>query len=146
MRSVLNESQITPFGHWIRQYLRSSGDGLSVTNLDYVFEDFRARKLLLLEEKQSGGHLQHAQKLTFAVIDQCARGMAERLGYDYWGFFVLTFPSGTTMPGPGMRLNGHLITAEQLQAHLNFQQRFCAPLTFDRGDEHVSRGSQTAVS
>ena len=86
---------------------------------------------MFLEEKQSGGVLHSAQRLTFAVLDRCATLMAPRWEYDYWGFYVLTLPAGTTMPGPGMMLNGKLITAEQLQAHLNFRQKFCDPLVLD---------------
>lgn len=128
MRSVLQEAQFTPFGLWIRQYLRSSSDGLSVTNLDYIVEDFRRKKLMLLEEKQSNGMLHNAQRLTFAVLDRCLSVMAPRWEYEYWGFYVLKFPSGANMPGPGMTINGKLITTEQLQSHLNFQQQFCEPL------------------
>lgn len=139
MRSVMQEAQFTPFGLWIRQYLRDSRDGLSVTNLDYILEDFKRKKLMLLEEKQSGGVIHNAQRLTFAVIDRCAFVMAPRWQYEYWGFYILTFPSGASMPGPGMMLNNKVITTEQLQEHLNFQKRFCDPLVLN--PENVKRAA-----
>lgn len=130
MRSVLQESQFTPFGLWIRQYLRDSRDGLSVTNLDYVFEDFNNKKIMLVEEKQSCGKMHKAQLLTFNVIDYALYMRAEKFGYDYWGFYLLQFPKDCTMPGPGMRLNDLVVSTEQLVAHLNFEKRFCEPINF----------------
>jgi len=127
MRSVLNEDQFTPFGLWIRQYLRKSENGLSVTNLDYILEDFRNKKIMLLEEKQSKGSLGYAQRLTFKVVDQCLCKIANDLNYEYWGFYVLQFPLNANMPGPGMILNEKIITSEQLVNHLNFIQKFCEP-------------------
>ncbi len=36
----------------------------------YVFEDFKNKRLMLLEEKTRGGVLQPAQRLTFRVVDE----------------------------------------------------------------------------
>jgi hypothetical protein len=125
MRSVLNSEQFTPFGLWIRQYLRKSGNGLSVTNLDYVFEDFHNKKIMLVEEKQSGGDLHKAQRFTFRAVDQCLRQAAPQSGYEYWGFYIVQLPSGCDMVGPGVRLNGMEVTVEQLVKHLNFETKIC---------------------
>lgn len=124
-RSVGDKDQFTPFGLWIREYLKDSREGLCVTNLDYVFEDFKRKKIMLLEEKQSGGRIGNGQMLTFDVLDYCLSVVAPRKGYEYWGFFILQFPRGATMPGPGMTLNGYKVTCEELQKHLNFESRFC---------------------
>jgi hypothetical protein len=132
VRNVGAESQFTPFGMWVRQYCKDSGrhtdGGLSVTNLDFVVEDYLKRRLMLIEEKQNGGGLGTAQAKTFQVLDS-ALGMACReLGYEYWGFFVLKMPG--TMPGPGMTLNGAPVTGEQLRDHINFEKRHCPPVMF----------------
>jgi hypothetical protein len=95
-----------------------------------VLEDFKARHLMLLEEKQNGGVVHHAQRLIFALLDRTLRLAAPEVGYDYWGCYVLRFAAGATMPDTGMTLNARLVTAEQLQAHLNFEQRLCAPWDF----------------
>lgn len=137
MRHVGDESQFTPLGMWVRQYLRDSSDGLSVTNLDFIIEDFKHKKIQLLEEKQQGGNLHRGQLLTFNVLDQCLEKVAPRVGYEYCGFFVLQFPKGATMPGPGMKMNGQTITNEQLRDHLNFTTMFCEPFQLpwrSRGD------------
>jgi hypothetical protein len=133
MRHAGNKDHFTPFGIWIQEYLKSSSAGLAVTTLDYVLEDFKARRLMLLEEKQNGGIVHQAQRLTFALLDRTLRLAAPEVGYDYWGCYVLRFAVGAAMPGPGMTLKDRLVTAEQLQAHLNFEQRFCAPWDFRVG-------------
>jgi hypothetical protein len=126
MRKVNSPDQITPIGFWIREYVTETG--MSVTNLDYVLEDFKRKKLMLLEEKQSGGVIHNAQRMTFMVLDSFLRsGICQVLGYEYWGFYVLQLPPGKTMPGPGMKLNNKVITGEQLAAHLSFEKAFCAP-------------------
>jgi len=132
MRDVIQADQFTPFGIWIRQYLRDSKTGLTVTNLDYIFEDYKAKKIMLVEEKQNGGRLHTGQMLTFKVLDYALTKMAEAgdHDYDYWGFYTLKFPKGCSMPGPGMTLNDNLITGEQLTDHLNFKNKFCEPLKF----------------
>lgn len=128
MRSVNIQDQFTPFGLWVREYCRDSKDGLCLSNLDYVFEDWKTKKLLLLEEKQSGGKLADGQARTFHVLDAMFRHTASDFGYEYWGFFVLQFAKGKTHPGPGMTLNGKEITCEQLVEHLNFKTKFCESL------------------
>lgn len=128
MRRANDHSQFTPFGLWIQEYIRCSNDGMSVTNLDYVLEDFRQRKVLLLEEKQNNSDLKQAQSMTFKELDRFIAWAAEQHGYDYWGFYELKIPG--TFIGPGIQLNGVKITVEQLQKHLNFERRVVDPYQF----------------
>jgi hypothetical protein len=107
---------------WLRQYCRSSGNGLSITNLDYVVEDFKAKKIMLIEEKQNGGVLHRAQRLTFSILDRILAAHSDDFGYQYAGFFVVQFRRGCDMPGPGMTINGTEVTVEELVSHLNFQR------------------------
>jgi hypothetical protein len=117
MRVAKNREQFTPFSLWLQEYCRND---LSITNLDFVIEDYKAKKIMLLEEKQYGGKLHHAQCLTFDVVDCACTRAAKSRGYDYWGFFLLQMPENASMPGPGILLNGIPITVEQLQSHINF--------------------------
>lgn len=132
MRQVGDANQFTPFGLWLREYGPPSygANGhtvLSVTNLDYVLEEYRAKKIMMIEEKQSAGRVHKAQRETFRVIHESLIIAAPRLRppYDYWGLYVLQMPKGCTMPGPGMRLNGKPITAEELRDHIWFRKKFC---------------------
>ena len=137
MRHAIDQGAFTPLGIWVRQYLKTSEEGLSITNLDFIIEDFKNKKLQLLEEKQSGGRLHNAQALTFAEIDKALMKSCPQTGYDYWGFFVLQLKPNTTMPGPGMTLNGVSITCEQLKEHLNFEKQFCEPYQFKHRREQA---------
>ncbi len=127
MRAVINSDQFTPFGLWIRQYVRPD---ISVTNLDYVFEDYRGKQIMLVEEKQHQGTLHKGQRLTFKLLDEILREKCQEFDYGYWGFFLLVFKARTTMPGPGMTLNGVEITVEDLLLHLNFITPICPPMKF----------------
>lgn len=122
MRRANNKEQFTPFGIWLQEYCRND---ISITNLDFVVEDFKAKKIMLLEEKQCGGRLHHAQTLTFDVLDYACEVGARHRGYEYWGFFVLRLLQGASMPGPGMTLNNIPISSEELKNHIDFKQKFC---------------------
>ena len=115
----------TSVSRFIRQYAKASEGGLCVTNLDFVIEDFKQRKLMLLEEKTRNGTLGFGQRKTFQLLDGFLKSSASSVGYDYWGFYLLTLPAGCDMPGPGMLLNGEPVTVEQFTQHISFQRRFC---------------------
>lgn len=132
LRSVLNRDQFTPLGLWIRQHVKHN---ITVSNLDYCFLQIgdSSGKVLLLEEKSNGAAVHEGQKNIFMMLSGLLEAKhRERVwfgswGYrelDFWGFYVLSFPRGIDMPGPGMKLNGVSVTAEQLQSHLSFEERF----------------------
>jgi hypothetical protein len=127
MRRASDKNAFTPFGLWLQEYVN---DKFSISNLDFVIEDYTNKRIQLIEEKQNRGRLHNAQLLTFAVLDRMLLCQCAEHGYDYWGFFLLQFPHGATMPGPGMTLNGISITCEQLQDHLNFEKQCCEPYPF----------------
>jgi hypothetical protein len=127
MRTAKNREQFTPFSLWLQEYGRCD---LSITNLDFVIEDYKAKKLMLLEEKQYEGRLHHAQCLTFDILDYTCTHAAERRGYDYWGFYLLQMPANASMVGPGILLNGREITVEALRDHINFKAKAAPPYIF----------------
>ena len=122
-RSVFNRDQFTIFGLWLRQFCKDSHAGLCITNLDYVVEDYK-RRIMLLEEKQNDGSLAYGQMKTFQILHHALK-YAQQWNYEYWGVYILQFPTGCDMPGPGMTINGKPITVEQLRDHCNFDSKFC---------------------
>ena len=138
MRTANNKNLFTPFGLWLQEYVRQD---ISITNLDFVLEDYKNKKIMLLEEKQCAGKIGHAQLLTFRVLDYALFCRAAKFGYDYWGFFILRFPESATMPGPGMTLNGNVITSEQLSEHLSFHNKFCDGYFMDWGEKLKKKGA-----
>lgn len=127
MRKPQRKEDFTPFGLWIPENCKSSRDGLSVSNLDYVFEDFKKKRLMLVEEKRYNGALYHAQRLTFKVLDKMLRQVARSHGYDYWGFYLVVLAK--ELPEDGVRLNGNPVSVDQLIKHLNFEVKACDPMT-----------------
>jgi len=128
MRKVNGPSCFTPFGLWMREFLRDSnnceGGGLTATNIDYVLHDYQNKKIMILEEKTKGGIIHYAQSETFKILDKILYKYAKKFNLDYWGFYVLQFPPGKELPCAGMRLNWNEITTEQLIKHMNFEEKF----------------------
>lgn len=125
-REAHDTTEMTPFSLWIRKYCRDSQKGLSLTNLDYEFEDFRdkrRRKTMLMEEKRHLSKLGHAQSLHFQRLDLASRAYAIATKNDYWGFFLVQFSK--THPGDSDQifLNGRLVTKTELRDHINFDCR-----------------------
>lgn len=136
MRRANNESQFTPLGLWIQEYLPKT---FSVTNLDYVIEAYKQEQFMLVEEKQNGSQLHTAQRMTFAVLDEHLYKRCQNTDYDYWGFYEVRLPENATFVGPGVKLNGSEVTVEQLQRHLSFQDKVVPPYQFEwrRNDSHA---------
>jgi len=125
-RQAKDKERFSPFSRWVRKYCRDSSGGLCVTNLDFVFEDFHRRRLMLVEEKQHRGKLHAGQRRTFKELDAMVRDRAALRGYEYWGFYLLVLPG--VRPEAGMTLNGVPATSQQLVDHLNFDVCHCRPL------------------
>jgi hypothetical protein len=127
MRQANDESFFTPFGLWVKEYLP---EGFSVTDMDFVIEDYEQERLMIVEEKQNGaGFNSKGQKKTFALLDERLYNWAQRSSYDYWGFYLLSIPE--TFIGPGCELNGQKVTVEELQSHLSFEEQIVQPFKFD---------------
>ena len=126
MRHALDPGQFTPVGIFLQEYCRTTC--LSVSNIDYYIEDFTDRtqlKIQLLEEKQNGALMGDSQRLCYRNLHRHLMVACPVLHTEYWGVFVLQLARGTTIPGPGMLLNGQPITLEQFVKHINFETKFC---------------------
>jgi len=117
------ENKFTPFSKWIRTHCKDPKYGLVVTNLDYVFNDYKQKKVMLIEEKQYGGCLHYGQKEVIRLLNSVLEKTSSALGYEYWGFYLLQFNGDG--PETGMKLNGVAISEDDLIAHLNFERKFC---------------------
>lgn len=129
-RQMNDESRSTPLGLWFRRECKSSKDGLCISNLDYILQDYKHQKLQLMEEKQYTGKLEYGQKQLFAHLDRTIKAAVRKpianQMWEYWGFYVISMPSGE--PGDDTTLNGKLITENQLRMHCNFEKKFCSPM------------------
>lgn len=112
------------FSGWIRQNCNDAGTGFTVFNLDFVFWDFRRRRLILIEEKTHGTHetqcAPYVRRFMREVMEPALRDYCATLtpAITFIGFHTLVFEN--TSPDDGrMWLNGREINAEFLGLFLN---------------------------
>jgi hypothetical protein len=125
-RAANDIARFTPFSRWVRKYCKDSKKGLSLTNLDFIMVEYKQKKVFMLEEKQYMSDLKTGQRIIFQLVDGVFREHFQRIGYDYWGFFLIQLPK--ERPEEGMKLNYKEITSEQLKQHIDFEKKFCESL------------------
>jgi len=111
---------------------REAAQWMSATiNSNVFIESEEAKKIMVLRlaDAEASGTLNKAQRRKFKAFHMYAEGKAKKLGYGYWGFFILKLPHGGTMSGPGMTLNDKPITEEELRDHIAFKTKFCEALS-----------------
>jgi hypothetical protein len=88
------------FSGWIRENLPDTQTGYGVTNIDWVFWNYKTRVLLLAEEKTHGGHLRNfLARLMSEVIDPALKAFCPTVGIVYLGFHVVRFENETPADG-----------------------------------------------
>jgi hypothetical protein len=111
-----NDSHSTEFGLWLRdQKVIDSSLGYVTTNIDYLWQNYKTGKWMLIEEKRYCRATTFSQQQMFNIIDKICKG--DPL---YCGFHVLIFEN--TSPEDGhIFLDGKQITTEQLLSFLMFR-------------------------
>lgn len=72
---------------FIRERCRDSSTGLVVCDVDYIFRDYRRKKVMIVEEKTNSDFIPNGEKETLRLI---ADGLRHNtLGFDYHGSFVV---------------------------------------------------------
>jgi hypothetical protein len=132
-RAAIHKDEFTPFGLWLKEYVEPC---MTITNIDYFLLKITKDTALamLVEEKTNAGRLTDSQRMALRFLHQQLT-INDKTIYDfekwgkkeinYWGFYILRFKLGATMPGPGMTLNNNLISMAELAAHLSFENKFC---------------------
>jgi hypothetical protein len=98
--------------------------------MDYVIDQYKMRKLMIVEEKRFEAELANAQKQIIALMDHAFRQYLPTIGYEYWGFYLLQLDA--EIPEQGSRLNGQILTVQDLIRHLNFERKFCEPMALPK--------------
>ena len=108
-----NDAHSTEFGLWLRvQPAIDSKLGFVATNIDYVWENYKTRKWMIIEEKRHGATVTWSQGKQFKRLDDACQGAP-----GYCGFHVLRFEK--TSPDDGkIWLNDIEITKDALLAFL----------------------------
>lgn len=131
-RPANDPTQFSALSLWIRPNCQPSKHGLCVTNLDFVVEHFKRKKLMLVEEKRYGGSLAEGQEKTFALLDQIIKQGVSKTGYQYWGFYLIQFSGEGPEDSEEIRINGKLADQMDLRQHMDFAKRFCEPMKLEQ--------------
>jgi hypothetical protein len=110
-----NDNHGTEFGTWIRNRERvSSKLGYIATDLDYVWENYKTKQIMLIEEKRYMSKLTFAQTQTFRKLDDIMK-----LSPHYCGFHLLQFEHKDPTDGR-IFWNGDCINSDDLLDKLQF--------------------------
>ncbi len=110
------------FSHWIRNTLRGSTDGLAVTDLDGVLDDFKRKRLMLIEVKTHNGSCTWSQWQTHSILDKSLNLTASAIGYNYWGYHVVRLSGVSPECSTGICVDGTQVSISELIAFLNMDR------------------------
>ena len=112
-----NDSHSTEFGLWLRKQPKiGSGVGFNASNLDYIWENYKTGKWMLIEEKRYKKYCTWAQSNLFKKLND---SITDPL---YCGFHVIRFEN--TSPEDGkIWWDNKEITTEELLDILRFSAR-----------------------
>jgi len=78
------------FSQWIRNNLPDSSCGYMVSDLDFILQNYKTKKVILLEVKTRCSNLKIWQKQLFGNLDKwIANGISE--DWQYLGFHLIQF-------------------------------------------------------
>lgn len=127
-RPAYYKGKMTDFSLWIRNNCNDSKNGLSLTNIDYIFTDYKKKRLKIVEEKTYGTtELTYAQSQIFKYVDFALKNTAnldEIGGWEYEGMFIITFSNTDPDNSGEIKVNNVTTTKEKLLKFLNFEIYF----------------------
>ena len=88
-QEITNTRDLT-FSNWIRERLPDSNTGFLVSDLDFIFENYKTKKVMFLEVKTRGADLRYWQTKLFNNLDRWIRNGIDD-GWIYLGFHTVQF-------------------------------------------------------
>lgn len=119
MTKQSTNDETTEFSRWLRKHEKlDSGDGFITTDLDYIWENYKSGKWMILEEKRFLKKCVFPQTKQWEELDKKIReGDDEK----YYGFHLITFE--ITHPDDGnIFLDYKKITKKDLIEFLRFEK------------------------
>jgi len=117
--------QQLPSRDWIRKNMPSGDAGFVAEDLDLIlrvygnsFHTDNTGKFMLVEQKFGNSWIQHAQRMTFGLLDRLLR-QADPEGARYAGFFILQF-SDDDWDKAEFKINRQPVTREELLSFFAF--------------------------
>jgi hypothetical protein len=94
------------FSHWIREKLPSSDTGLMVSDLDFILQNYKTKKIMLVEVKKFGANPKEWQKSLFTFLHNIFLVGVPLLScstkyrnWSYLGFHLITFKGSKLSEG-----------------------------------------------
>src|SRR5574341_779912 len=92
VRKEITGQRSLDFSRWIRKNLPDSATGFMVSNQDWVFWNFKTRRLIFAEEKTRQGELAPwFRRLIRDVFHPALREFCPKHGIDYRGYHLIQF-------------------------------------------------------
>lgn len=113
-----NDTHSTEFGIWLRDQKEiDSSAGYVASNIDYIWENYKTKDWMLIEEKRFMTNCPYSQKMQFKKIAEKLKMLNDKT---YHGFHLLQFEN--TNPDDGkIFLDGKEITKDLLLKFLRFE-------------------------
>jgi hypothetical protein len=106
------------FSQWIRNNLPDSYTGFTAYDIDFVLQNFKERKVLILEVKSRGSVMRTGQKILYENLDKWIKNGIKD-GWEYFGFFFVQFENTSFKDGKCF-LNYEQVTEQELINALSF--------------------------
>lgn len=104
---------------WIREKLPDSHTGFSVSDLDFIVWNWKAKKVMLLELKTNNATCGKAQHMMWRNLNQWIKTGITK-DWQYLGFNLLTFEKSSFADGKAF-LNNNEISEEDLIKFLSLE-------------------------
>lgn len=112
----------TKMNDWIRMILKDPKFGLLVTDLDFIFYDYKKKRMKLIEVKTFNATMKRWQRELFAIINKALENQTQDIEYE--GFFLIQLDKEHPEESTQMKINNIEVTKQQLIDFLNFDIRF----------------------
>lgn len=107
------------FSAWVRENLPDSSTGYMASDLDFIFWNYKTKKVMLIEIKTRNADVKTWQRIMWSNIDKWIKNGIDS-NWTYLGFNYIQF-EGTNFEDGRCYLNGNEISELELIQVLNLQ-------------------------
>jgi hypothetical protein len=104
------------FSQWVRTELPDSSTGFIASDIDWVFQNWRTKKIMIVETKTRNKQLPTWQRIMYEELDRWIRKGCE--GYTYLGWHVIVFEN-TWFDDGNVYLDGVLSSEKNIKEFLS---------------------------
>lgn len=110
------------FSNWLRR-LSDPVTGLTVTNLDWIFWNWKTRRLMFCEEKCKNAKIaKYFEIFCNDILTPALKDYCEKNCIDFRGFHVITFDNMSPMDSKHIYFDDRLVTEDELKKILKMEE------------------------